>query len=65
MDWMGKKEQKLPTPIREPSAEYMRAKDIPAFFGQPMLKGTYTKIDSDRKWIQYDLENAERRKSIR
>ena len=42
-----KKEQKLPTQIREPSAEYVRAKDIPAFFGQPMLKGTYAQIDSD------------------
>ncbi len=49
MDRMGKKkEQKLPTQIREPSAEYVRAKDIPAFFGQPMLKGTYAQIDSDR-----------------
>ena len=46
---MGKKkEQKLPTQTREPSAEYVRAKDIPAFFGQPMLKGTYAQINSDR-----------------
>jgi len=49
MDRMGKKkEQKLPTQIREPSAEYVRATEIPAFFGQPMLKGTYDQIDSSQ-----------------
>ncbi len=42
-----KREHTLSAPIREPSAEYVRAKDIPAFFGQPMLKGTYAQINSD------------------
>lgn len=31
--------------IREPSAEYARNKEIPRFFGQPMLKGSYAQID--------------------
>jgi len=32
---------------QEPIAEYARSKDIPAFFGKPMLKGAYTPIDPD------------------
>lgn len=44
---MGKRERKEEAMIemREPSAEYMRNKEIPSFFGRPMLKGSYTQID--------------------
>ncbi|MFN8490642.1 MAG: site-specific DNA-methyltransferase [Caldilineaceae bacterium] len=31
--------------LREPSAEYTRNKDIPTFFGQPMVKGTFVHIE--------------------
>jgi site-specific DNA-methyltransferase (adenine-specific) len=31
--------------VREPSAEYARHKEIPSFFGQPMLKGSFAQID--------------------
>lgn len=31
--------------IREPAAEYARNKEIPTFFGQPMLRGSYAEID--------------------
>ncbi len=31
--------------VQEPVAEYARNRDIPTFFGQPMLKGRYTQID--------------------
>jgi len=31
--------------IREPSGEYARNKDIPTFFGKPMVKGSFTQID--------------------
>jgi len=34
--------------IREPSAEYVRNKEITTFFGQPMVKGTFTKINSTK-----------------
>jgi len=34
--------------IREPSAGYTRSKEIASFFGQPMLKGTYSQIDVTR-----------------
>jgi site-specific DNA-methyltransferase (adenine-specific) len=30
--------------IREPVAEYVRTKEIPTFFGQPMLKGTFYEL---------------------
>lgn len=30
--------------IREPVAEYARTKEIPTFFGQPMLKGTFHEL---------------------
>lgn len=45
---MGKKReerQEVIIEIREPSAEYVRNKQIPTFFGQPMLKGSYAQID--------------------
>ncbi len=32
--------------IREPTADYIRNKEIPTFFGQPMLKGSFTEIDT-------------------
>jgi len=32
--------------IRESAAEYARNKEIPVFFGQPMLKGSFSEIDS-------------------
>jgi site-specific DNA-methyltransferase (adenine-specific) len=32
--------------IREPSREYARNKDIPTFFGQPMVKGSFAHIAS-------------------
>jgi site-specific DNA-methyltransferase (adenine-specific) len=31
--------------IQEPSVEYTRNKEIPSFFGQPMLKGSYIQVD--------------------
>jgi len=31
--------------IREPLAEYTRNKDIPTFFGQPMVKGSFAPLD--------------------
>jgi len=31
--------------VREPGTEYVRNKEIPTFFGQPMLKGTYHPVD--------------------
>lgn len=34
--------------IREPSAEYARNKEIPSFFGQPMPRGSYARIDPDQ-----------------
>jgi len=42
------KKRKPQSQIREPSAEYVRTKEIPAFFGQPMLKGSYVQIDIGR-----------------
>jgi len=35
--------------IREPAAEYGRNKDIPTFFGQPMLKGSFFEIGDLRE----------------
>ncbi|MCC7354922.1 MAG: site-specific DNA-methyltransferase [Anaerolineae bacterium] len=32
--------------MREPSAEYARNKDLPIFFGQLMLQGVYSQLDS-------------------
>jgi len=40
------KEREKPAGIREPVAEYVRNREIPSFFGQPMLKGTYTQVES-------------------
>jgi site-specific DNA-methyltransferase (adenine-specific) len=42
------KKRKPQSQIREPLAEYVRTKEIPAFFGQPMLKGSYVQIDIGR-----------------
>ena len=42
------KKRKPQSQIREPSAEYVRTKEAPAFFGQPMLKGAYAQIDTGR-----------------
>jgi len=42
------KKRKPQSQIREPSAEYVRTKEVPAFFGQPMLKGSYAQIDTGR-----------------
>ncbi|RIK42221.1 MAG: restriction endonuclease subunit M [Chloroflexi bacterium] len=36
------------TAIREPIAEYARNKEIPTFFGQPLLRGEYAHLDRDR-----------------
>jgi site-specific DNA-methyltransferase (adenine-specific) len=33
------------TKLKESAADYVRAKQIPTFFGQPLLKGTYQAID--------------------
>jgi site-specific DNA-methyltransferase (adenine-specific) len=46
---MSKRKTRKPektTEIREPTAEYARSKEIPVFFGRPMLKGRYTPFDS-------------------
>ena len=32
--------------VREPTAVYARSTTVPTFFGQPMLRGTYSQIDS-------------------
>ncbi|HLF26795.1 MAG TPA: site-specific DNA-methyltransferase [Anaerolineae bacterium] len=32
--------------VQEPAAQYTRSKEIPVFFGQPVLKGAYARIDS-------------------
>jgi site-specific DNA-methyltransferase (adenine-specific) len=45
---MGKKREKIPAQIREPSTKYVRAKDVPVFFDQPMLIGAFRPIDADR-----------------
>jgi site-specific DNA-methyltransferase (adenine-specific) len=45
---MGKKraqKQEAMIEVREPLAEYARNKEVPSFFGQPMLKGSYAQID--------------------
>jgi site-specific DNA-methyltransferase (adenine-specific) len=34
--------------IREPLAQYARHKEIPTFFGQPMVKGSYAELDPPR-----------------
>ena len=34
--------------IRKPSAEYARNKEIPSFFGQPMVRGSCAQIDPAR-----------------
>ncbi len=34
--------------IHEPSGAYARNKDIPTFFGQPMVKGSFVPIDPDQ-----------------
>ena len=34
--------------VREPAAEYARNKEIPIFFGQPMLKGAFAQIESSQ-----------------
>lgn len=32
--------------IQEPKTEYVRHKNVPSFFGQPMYKGIFTEVDS-------------------
>src|SRR5260370_38504741 len=34
--------------LREPSAMYARNTEIPTFFGQPLLKGTFTQVDESQ-----------------
>ena len=34
--------------VQEPAADYVRSKEVPVFFGQPMLKGVYAHVDSAR-----------------
>ena len=41
-------ESKKPPEIREPTVEYDRNKEIPTFFGQPMLKGSFVDIDTSQ-----------------
>jgi len=36
------------TEVREPSAAYARNKEIPIFFGEPMLRGSYAQMDATR-----------------
>lgn len=38
--------------VREPAAEYTRTKDVPIFFGQPMLKGTHAHLAPDSLNLQ-------------
>lgn len=47
MDRKKRQSQASTTPlkIQEPSAEYSRAKEIPMFFGQPLLKGSFIELD--------------------
>ncbi|MDQ2888741.1 MAG: site-specific DNA-methyltransferase [Chloroflexota bacterium] len=39
------------TGVSQPKAEYARNKELPYFFGQPMLKGTYHPINSAQRKI--------------
>ena len=41
---MYKKQESHPT-VKEPSAEYTRKKEIPIFFGDPMIRGYFSAID--------------------
>jgi site-specific DNA-methyltransferase (adenine-specific) len=50
--------------LREPSATFTRQKDIPTFFGQPLLKGTLAEIDPtqlnpDQPTLCYTHPNGE------
>jgi len=40
-DRSRRKKTESQSEIREPTAEYLRNKEIPTFFGQPMLKGSF------------------------
>lgn len=49
--------------IREPSIEYVRNKELPTFFGQPMLKGSYSELDlsqlkSNKPQLYYSHPNG-------
>ena len=44
-----------PTDLKEPVTDYVRAKQIPTFFGQLMLKGKTQEIDL----IQFDTKHPE------
>lgn len=33
--------------VHEPSVDYVRNKEIPSFFGKPLLKGSYYDVDAD------------------
>jgi len=45
---LASKEPQERLEIREPAAEYARNKDMPAFFGQPMLRGSFIEIDASQ-----------------
>jgi site-specific DNA-methyltransferase (adenine-specific) len=50
-----KKSRKSDSPkqVREPVVEYARSTAVPTFFGQPMLRGTYTQVEpTDRGLLQ-------------
>ncbi|MBM2837455.1 MAG: methylase domain protein [Deltaproteobacteria bacterium] len=36
------------TEVREPSVDYVRNKEIPFFFGKPLLKGSHHDLDADQ-----------------
>ncbi len=59
-----KKERKKQATVREPSAAYARRAEVPSFFGQPMLKGTYAplepgSLDPQRPTLFYSHPNGE------
>ena len=36
------------TEVREPSVDYVRNKEIPFFFGKPLIKGSYHELDAEQ-----------------
>jgi site-specific DNA-methyltransferase (adenine-specific) len=42
---MSKKPVKKSNVVREPAVGYARSSAVPTFFGQPMLRGTYTQVE--------------------
>ena len=48
MEYKTTRKQESHLTTKEPSSEYTRKKEIPTFFGDPILKGSYSEIDIHR-----------------